>query len=147
MAMQRAGRAGVLCAAMALAPAAGLAAEQCADTLQQLGSLDTGLHHAWIETGMRDGKPLVLRLSETGGMLWLHLHKTGEGPWASGPATVCRHPGGRVAATLTLAKPGSAAPWLVRQMMGQSPVFLLDQHRSGELQVSTGGWSGVFAPM
>lgn len=139
--------AAVVCGAMALVPAPALAAEQCAETLEQLRNLGSGMHHSWRETGMRDGKPLLLSLTETQGSLWLHLHKTGEGPWASGPARVCRQQGGRVAAHLTMASLGTAAPWLLRRMMGQSPVFILDHQGGDLLQVSTSGWTGVFTRM
>jgi hypothetical protein len=46
-----------------------------------------------------------------------------------------------------MANLGSAAPRLVRQMMGRSPVFFLDQPSNGKLQVSTTGWNSAFAPM
>ena len=117
--------------------------QDCAGTLAALARLDETLLLAWRETSMTDGKPLVLNFSDGPEGLRLHMHKTGEGLWASGPARVCRR-GTVLEARLSAAVHGPAAPWLLRRMAGESPVFVLHRAQPGELTVSTPGWRGTF---
>ncbi|MES2972259.1 MAG: hypothetical protein V4757_01555 [Pseudomonadota bacterium] len=93
---------------------------------------------------MSDGKPLVLSISEHKGALQLEFHKSGEGHWATGVAKFCQR-GAELEVKLSAVSLGPAAPWLLRHALGNGLMFLLRRQGVGQLQVSTQGWSGLFA--
>ena len=69
------------------------AAAPCAATLRELRALfaDPAFPLAWRETGMDDGKPLLLSIGERDGALFVAFVKSGEGLWAEGATVVCRN--------------------------------------------------------
>lgn len=108
---------------------------------------DAALALRWIERGMDDGKPLVLRISERAGTLHLRFDKTGEGLWAEGSTLVCAEQGRlAVVAGGNAFVPGPAAPWLLRQALAAGARFELSLPSGRLLQVSAAGWRGAFVP-
>lgn len=122
---------------------------RCAATIGELRNLigDSAFALHWVETTMTDGKPLHVAISERDGSLFLEFRKAQEGLWAQGSAAICiandgfeaRIPGNRI-------QLGPAAPWLLGQFMGRGATFTLSQPATGQLHISTRGWSGAFAP-
>ncbi|TWO71982.1 hypothetical protein FN976_08335 [Caenimonas sedimenti] len=131
------------CAVAALAnPAHG-----CATSIAQLRALlgDAGFALHWREVSMRDGMPLVVRVSEEEGRLVLRFVKTAAGLWAEGPAEFClagEHLEARIARERI--RVGPAAPWLLRQSLGGGARFVLARLPQGQLRIGATGWSGVF---
>lgn len=96
---------------------------------------------------MRDGMPLLVQVSDQEGRLALRFVKTRAGLWAEGPAEICRSDSGIEARIPREAiRVGPAAPWLLRQAMGQGARFLLARLPDGQLRIGSAGWSGVFQP-
>jgi hypothetical protein len=116
------------------------------DTLRRIAT-DPLFPLRWVETGMGDGKPLVLSIDERAGLLHLRFEKTGEGFWAEGPGRVCVE-GGQLTTRFEggALRPGPAAPWLLRQSLAAGASVELDRPSPGVLVVSTPGWRGRFAP-
>ncbi len=124
------------------------AAPTCAQSLAQLRALleDAAFPLRWEETTMDDGKPLVLTMAERDGRLVLSIHKTREGAWAHGRASICSQES-RLEARFVdgAASVGPAAPWTMRQAIAQELAFTLTRLGPARLEVSMGGWSGGFA--
>ncbi|MGE4240422.1 hypothetical protein [Ramlibacter sp.] len=139
----------VQCAfAVVLSLACGTAAANCASTVVGLRALAGGFYFPlrWIETGMEDGKPLVLGISERAGLLHLQFVKTREGLWAEGPARVCAEDGRLLVRFEPGAvQPGPASTWLLRQSLRAGARFEFEKLAPTELHVSTTGWRGRFA--
>jgi hypothetical protein len=123
------------------------AAAECGSDVAALRRLagDASFPLQWIESGMNDGKPLVLVLREEGGALYMRLDKAREGLWAEGGGSVCVV-GGRVEMRFDAGqiRPGPAAHWLLRQSLQAGARFTFMRMGAGGLRVSTPGWSGRF---
>lgn len=143
-------RAAAASAALLVSLGAQAGGPECTATLGGLWRLtgDASFPQRWTETGMPDGKPLVLEISEAAGALHLRFEKTGEGLWAEGTSTICSEHG-----LLTVrfdrarTRPGPAASWLLRQSIAAGARFELARRTPSELVVSTPGWRGTFAPL
>ncbi len=126
-----------------------LALAECATDLNSLAAVfhTEEFSSRWVETGARDGQPLVVTITPERGGLFLQFVKTGAGLWASGTADICNDRGG-VTATISgdQIKLGPAAPFLLRMGMGGGATFRLSLQGSSSLQISASGWSGRFAP-
>lgn len=97
---------------------------------------------------MSDGKPLLVRLTESGGGLHLEFLKAQEGLWAEGAARICAGGGGLEAVLAQQdIRVGPAAHWLLRQSLRHGARFVLAVLPGGELRIATRGWSGVFRPV
>ncbi len=121
------------------------AAPPCADTLTAFRALvlDPAFPLQWRETGMDDGKPLLLTLAERDGALHLRFFKSGEGLWAEGVVSVCGR-GAALAARFDAERMrfGDAAPWVVRYSPGSE--FTLIRLGAAMRVVGT-GWSSNFS--
>ena len=135
-------------AVLVLGATCGLARADCAASVAGLQRLtgDPLFPLRWTETGMDDGKPLVLDIAERGGVLHLRFDKTQEGLWAEGSGLICAEGGSLVvrfeAGTI---RPGPAAHWLLRRSLASGARFELARPVPAVLQVSTPGWRGRFA--
>ena len=130
---------------MVFAPAMAQA-NGCAATVSELGKFSVGVPFplAWRETTMSDGKPLVVRIADRDGGLFLEFTKTGEGLWARGPAVICAM-GDKLQARMSPGfRLGPAAHWILRHSLGRNAYFDLSPQPDGRLRIATPGWSGVF---
>ncbi len=127
----------------------GLWAKTCAhDTksFQKLFGDETYPLH-WEETTADDGKPLIVKITEEKGKLFLEFVKTKEGLWASGTADICEDSGEIVAAiSKEQIKLGKAAHWAIKMSMSNGAKFKLTKSKPLVLKISTFGWSGEFVP-
>ncbi|MES2528936.1 MAG: hypothetical protein V4598_17755 [Bdellovibrionota bacterium] len=101
----------------------------------------------WEETTADDGKPLVVKITEEKGKLFLEFVKTKEGLWASGTADICKDEG-EIVATISKEqiKLGKAAHWAIKMSMKNGASFKLIKLKPLILKISTFGWSGEFIP-
>jgi hypothetical protein len=124
------------------------AASPCAQTIADLRAMlaDDSFALKWRETTMDDGKPLLLSISERGGLLVLQFVKTDEGLWAEGASMVCRNGGDyEVRLAAEQIRLGPAASWTMQAAMSNGGQFTLTRLGAGQLRVATTGWSGTFA--
>lgn len=125
------------------------ASAACASAVRDLavGAPETpSLALRWIETGMRDGKPLHIDISDhPQGGLRLRFVKAGEGLWFETRATICSQ-AGRLEAQLPAGavETGPAAPWLLRTALPAARRLVFSVSPLGRLQVAAAGWSGEF---
>jgi hypothetical protein len=127
--------------------AAAFEPQHCAASLEGLGRLagDPPLPLRWEETSMTDGKPLIVSILEKDGSLFLEFMKTREGLWAEGAAVICKKRAGLEAHIIQI-RMGPAAHWILRLSEGQGRTFAISRQSTGQLQIATPGWSGVFLP-
>lgn len=137
--------------ALSCIAASGLAGEEpdCAKDIAGLRRLlrDPAFPLRWIETAMKDGKPMVLTVEEQAGALHWRFVKTGDGLWAAGTAALCLE-GTRLHARMRPGQmeSGPAANWLARQAMLHGATLEIRRPQSEVLTVSATGWRGEFAP-
>lgn len=125
-------------------------AEQCATTIPQLKDLldDQAFALKWEETTMDDGKPLVVTLFEKNGGLSVEFTKTTKGLWAHISGVVCKtNKSIEIRFTAEQIHFGPAASWVLRYVLGNGGKFTLTKTNGKQLQVTTAGWSGMFAPV
>lgn len=140
----------LLCLPLLLSwPAAAQEPQACARTIVELRRLlgDPAFPLKWEETGMDDGKPLVVSMRENNGALFLEFVKTQEGLWAESAGEVC--PAGADFETRFTAEQirlGPAAGWALRYALGGGGKFTLTQLGADRLRIAASGWSGVFSP-
>lgn len=131
-----------------LAFACGASHAGCAGDIQGLRRIaeDPSFPLHWIETGMDDGRPLRLTLSDREGALHFQFDKTPAGLWAEGLGEICATSGALEARFGPGAlHPGPDAGWLMRRRLEGGAHLLLTRLQSGELKVSTFGWKSRFA--
>lgn len=120
----------------------------CARTLVELKAMllaEQQLGFSWRETGMDDGKPLLLTILEHDGAIVMRFVKSGEGLWAEGACVICRR-GADLEARFSTDRVtlGPAAGWGARFAFSRDSRLSLV--RSGTaLRISTTGWSGEFS--
>ena len=125
-------------------------AEQCITSIVQLKDLfnDQAFALNWEETTMDDGKPLVVTLFEINGALSVQFIKTTKGLWADISGVVCKTDKGlEIRFTAEQIHFGPAASWVLRYALGNGGKFTLTPIDAKQLQVTTTGWSGIFAPL
>ncbi|MCC2675520.1 MAG: hypothetical protein K0R58_2467 [Ramlibacter sp.] len=135
------------CMALVLLMSASGAAAQCAHDVAGLRLLarDASFPVRWIESGMDDGRPLVLSLADTERGLHLRFDKTDEGLWVEGVGSVCT-----VGDALEIRfapghlRPGAAAHWLLRAALQAGGQFTLTREKADELRVHSASWTGRF---
>lgn len=126
-----------------------LASQTCAATLPELHAMlgDTTFPLAWEETTMNDGKPLLVSIQENQGALFLEFMKTKEGLWAESPGVICQADGDlEFHFSEAQIRVGPAANWALRYALSRGGKFNLKRLESGQLNISTRGWNGVFSP-
>lgn len=129
----------------------GIAAENCVSDLVAAQKM-LGEHHTattWIETTANDCKPLFIQLSTKGNTLDLVFYKNREGFWAQGPMRICpEEEKPKLSAKISQQEitVGEAAPTLVRWGLSGGADFTLTPTANGELDITTYGWAGTFAP-
>lgn len=120
----------------------------CVESMAGLRALlaQPSLPLQWTETGMDDGRPLLLSIEQRGNVLHLSFVKSGEGLWADGEVQFCRR-GTQVEARLDAQRIrlGPSAPWVLRLTMASGAVFVLTPLADSGLRVETAGWNGRFA--
>lgn len=100
----------------------------------------------WRETTADDGKPLIVKISEEKGKLFLQFVKTKEGPWAEGTADICKDKEIVASISKDQIRLGKAAHWVLKMSMKGGAKFTLKMLSNGVLKISTFGWSGEFVP-
>lgn len=95
---------------------------------------------------MDDGKPLLMSIVQSNGVLVLGFTKTGEGLWAESSSVICGS-GGNFEARFSAARIrlGPAAGWLLRSALQRGGKFTLTKLGPGQLRIATRGWSGDFS--
>lgn len=134
---------------LAFGGADAMAAPACITSVQELRNVlgDQRVTLQWEETSMNDGKPLVVSIFESQGVLALKFVKTSEGLWAEGTGAVCGS-----GATLEISfdktqlRMGPASGWLLRSLLAQGRKFTLTRLDADQLGIATSGWSGTFVP-
>ncbi len=124
-------------------------AKTCASDMKSFRNLlqDDSYPLHWEETTADDGKPLVVKITEEKGKLFLEFVKTKEGLWASGTADICEDEGEIIAAiSKDQIKLGKAAHWAIKMSMSNGAKFKLIKLKPLILKISTFGWSGEFIP-
>ena len=134
--------------AYAALPASAQAAPACAESVVALRSMagENGFPLAWEETGMADGKPLRVAISERRGELFMEFVKAGEGLWAQSSGRICKaglHLEARFNADQI--RLGPAANWVLRAALGRGGQFTLTRLGPERLRIETTGWSGLFS--
>lgn len=126
-------------------------AGSCASTMEELRRLlnDPNFEPRWIETGMNDGKPLLVEITDSKQGLFMTFVKTREGLWAKGVAKICQN-GKSLSANITKENitVGDAAPWIMKSALEDGEEFILN-YRPRNLEISTTGifgWSSSFVP-
>ena len=126
----------------------GAAHADCAGDIDGLRRIaqDVAFPLDWIETGMDDGRPLRLTLSQREETLHFQFNKTPAGLWAEGLGEICAVAGAlEVQFGPGALHPGPDASWLLRRRLEGGARLRLARLPSGELQVSTFGWHSRFA--
>lgn len=100
----------------------------------------------WRETTADDGKPLIVKISEENGKLFLQFVKTKEGPWAEGTADICKDKDIVASISKEQIRLGKAAHWVLKMSMKGGAMFTLKMIKDNVLKISTFGWSGEFVP-
>lgn len=100
----------------------------------------------WRETTADDGKPLIVKISEEKGKLFLQFVKTKEGPWAEGTADICKDKDIVASISKEQIRLGKAAHWVLKMSMKGGAKFTLKMIKDDVLKISTFGWSGEFVP-
>ena len=101
----------------------------------------------WQETSMDDGKPLLVNISESQGMLNMSFTKTGEGLWAESSGVICKTETGlETRFSSDQIHVGPAANWVLRYALKKGGKFTLTQFGLDQLRIATSGWSGTFSP-
>jgi hypothetical protein len=139
-----------LLAAVVAAPALSARTNEsppCAESVVALRSLagEDGFPLAWEETGMADGKPLRVAISERNGELFMEFVKAGEGLWAQSSGRICKA-GSNLEARFGAdqIRLGPAANWILRAALGRGGQFTLTRLAPERLRIETTGWSGTF---
>jgi hypothetical protein len=130
------------------------ASEVCSDDFSAVAEYLGTNHQAlvWMETTQDDGKPLFIHLKDENSKVYLVFNKSKEGPWAEGPAKLCRAEGSLVNAKISKqnVKLGSALPTLIRWGFSAAGanfrLLPMGTKEKPELKISTVGWGGVFVP-
>ncbi len=129
--------------------ATSLWAKTCAHDIKTFQKLfgDEAYPLHWEETTADDGKPLIVKITETKGTLFLEFMKTKEGLWASGSADICGD-NDEISAAISKEqiKLGKAAHWAIKMSMKNGAKFTLTKLKPLVLKISTFGWSGEFVP-
>lgn len=137
----------VVCTALIALATPSQAAPPCANTLTALRALvlDPAFPLQWRETGIDDGKPLLLTLAERDGALHLRFAKSGEGLWAEGMVSVCGS-GAALSARFDAGRMrfGEAAPWIIRYSHGTEFTLV---RLGAAMRVAGTGWGSNFAAM
>ena len=95
---------------------------------------------------MDDGKPLVVSISERDGFLLLQFVKTNEGLWMESTGLICKRGDSLIAAfNGAQIRLGSAASWLIRQVLGSGGNFKITKLGPDRLSIATSGWRGTFS--
>lgn len=134
---------------LAFAGANAVASPACVTSINELKNVlgDQRASLQWEETSMNDGKPLVVSIFESKGVLVMEFVKTKEGLWAEGTGAVCSS-----GADLEInfgkdqLRMGPASGWLLRSLLGQGGKFTLTRLGADQLRIATSGWSGTFVP-
>lgn len=124
------------------------APEKCASTMVELKELlnDQTFALKWEETTMDDGKPLVVSISEKGGVLSVAFVKQTKGLWADISGVICQTDKDmEIRFTAEQIRFGPAASWVLRYALRQGGKFTLTRIGAKQLRVATTGWSGDFA--
>jgi hypothetical protein len=132
---------------LAFAGTNAVASPVCVTSINELRNVlgDQRATLQWEEIGMNDGKPLVVSIFESKGVLVLEFVKTRDGLWAEGTGAVCSS-----GADLEInfgkdqLRMGPASGWLLRSLLGQGGKFTLTRLAADQLRVATSGWSGIF---
>jgi hypothetical protein len=102
---------------------------------------------SWEETGMSDGKPLLVSISERDGILFFEFVKTREGLWAEGSGVMCR---AGSSFELRFApgqlRAGPAANWAMSVGLRGVNTFSLAPIGLDQLRIGGVGWHGTFSP-
>jgi hypothetical protein len=126
------------------------APEKCASTMVELKELlrDQAFSLKWEETTMDDGKPLVVSISEKGGVLSVEFVKQTKGLWADISGVICQTDKNlEIRFTAEQIRFGPAASQVLRYVLGSGGKFTLTRIGAKQLRVATNGWSGDFASM
>ena len=122
---------------------------RCADNVAQLRSLltDPAFPLTWEETGMSDGRPLIVTIDDRSGSLFISFAKAGTGLMAEGPARICQEEQ-RLNARFALEglQLGPAAHWLLRTGLRAGSAVSLHRRAAAQLRIGAAGWSGDFVP-
>jgi len=100
----------------------------------------------WRETTADDGKPLIVKISEEKGKLFLQFVKSKEGLWAEGTADICKNEEIIASISKEQIRLGKAAHWILKMSMKGGAKFKLNMITDNVLKISTFGWSGEFVP-
>ena len=144
----RAARGALMLALSILFPATCLAGQPCARTLADLRSLlaEPAFPLKWRETGMNDGKPLLLTIFEREGALVVSFEKTEEGLWAEGVSIICRGENDyEIRFVNDRVRFGPAASLLVQYSVLNGGPVTFAKTGPEKMQVGMSGWSGDFA--
>lgn len=119
----------------------------CAASISELKLMlgDQAFPLRWEETTMRDGRPLTVSILEKNDSLFLQFIKDKEGLWAESRGVICQA-GTELGIEFTKEQIrfGPAANWVLRVAMGNGGKFILNRVGSGQLQITTSGWQGLF---
>ena len=135
---------------LALGGADVLAAPACVTSINDLRNVlgDQRALLQWEEISMNDGKPLVVSIFESKGVLVLEFVKTKEGLWAEGTGAVCASGADlEISFDKNQLRMGPASGWLLRSLLGQGGKFTLTRLGADQLRIATSGWSGTFVPI
>ena len=125
------------------------ASPNCAATLSELKTMmgEQAFPLKWEETSMDDGKPLLVNITESKGMLNMTFTKTREGLWAESGGVICKTPTGlETRFSGDQIHVGPAANWVLRYALKNGGKFTLTQFGLDQLRIATSGWSGTFCP-
>ena len=126
------------------------APEKCVSTMVELKELldDQAFSLKWEETTMDDGKPLIVSISEKGGVLSVAFVKRTKGLWADISGVICKTDKDlEIRFTAEQIRFGPAASWVLRYALSGGGKFTLTRMGAKQLRVATTGWSGDFASM
>ena len=124
------------------------APEKCASTMVELKELlhDQAFSLKWEETTMDDGKPLVVSISEKGGVLSVEFVKQTKGLWADISGVICQTDKDlEIRFSAEQIRFGPAASQVLRYVLSPGGKFTLTRIGAKQLRVATNGWSGDFA--
>ena len=124
------------------------ASPNCATTLSELKTMmgEQAFPLKWEETSMDDGKPLLVNITESKGMLNMRFTKTGEGLWAESGGVLCKTETGlETRFSGDQIHVGPAANWVLRYALKKGGKFTLTQVGTDQLHIATSGWRGTFS--
>ncbi len=127
---------------------AAFSATPCAESIADLRTLlaDPVFSLKWRETGMDDGKPLVLTILERDGVLVVSFEKTDEGLWVEGASVVCRDGDAYdIRFVAGKVRTGRAANLMVQYTVLNGGQFTLRKTGTEKLEIGAGAWTGTFA--